>query len=237
MTHGVCQCLKWLYNCLLAQVQKESESHLHFWEEEHGVILSSSSWGIWGDGQFHMTFRRYLSGGTHPSKLHYCSGLLHATLKSPTTTREPERFILGTKCQKARSLEAFKVFAFLSSCYCSVQSWGLVLYLKKKAKIVVLNTLPTAFLLPLLRPPGLPSPLCAKSAQVLQPISSIAATRRVGCFRQTLSLSYNLKKSEYLTRISIKQFLAKSEMLLPASSCDFWLLLTPHIHPNHWKLI
>lgn len=112
--------------------------------------------------------------------------------------------------------------------YHSVPSWGLVLHLKKKAKIVVLNTLPTAFLLRLLPLCGLPGPLHPESAQVLQPIPSIATpTCWVGCFRQTLSLSYKVKRSEYLTCVSIKQFLAKSGMLLPASSCDFWLSLTP----------
>lgn len=60
--------------------------------------------------------------------------------------------------QKVTSLEAFRIFAFLSSRYHAVPSWGFVLLLENAAKIVALNTLPTAFLLPLLSS-GLPRTL------------------------------------------------------------------------------
>lgn len=205
---------------------------LHFWEDDHGIILSSPSWGIQLD--------------TWPSEDTWVMGFIYSLLPRTSacnswilyTDSVPEHFILGTKCQKVTSLETFRAFVFLLSCYHSVPPWGFVLHLKKKAKIVVLNPLPTAFLLPLPHPPGLPSPLHLEPAQLLPPIPSTAApTRQAGCFRQTLSLSYKVKRSECLTRISIKQFLAKSEMLLPASSCDFWLVLAPCIHPYRWKLI
>lgn len=100
--------------------------------------------------RFHKTFRRYLSDRIHSPKLHCSPGRPHATLKPPTLTQEPEHFTLEMKRQKVTSLEAFRVFAFLSSHYHAVPPSGFVLPLENTAKIVVPSTLPTAFLLPLL---------------------------------------------------------------------------------------
>lgn len=108
------------------------------------------------DGHFHTTYGTYPSDAFHASKLKYSPGLLHAALKPPTLTGEPEHFILGTKCQKVMSLEAFKVFAFLSSCYHSVPSWGLLLHLKEKQRLLflILFPQPSSYLCPV---PSAPS--------------------------------------------------------------------------------
>lgn len=111
--------------------------------------------GTQAEGHFYLTLRKRVSDGIHHSKFLCNPHLRRATLKPPALTLEPEHLILGAKGQKAPALEAFIcIFVIVLS---FIFTLTLTSASEEKGKDCCSNTLPTAFLLPLLISQAAPS--------------------------------------------------------------------------------
>lgn len=130
------------------------------------------------EGHLHLTFRKHVSDGIHHPKLLCNPGFLQETLK-PTLMLEPEHFILGAKCQKATSLEAFMYLHFYHGAIIQFHPDTYFCIWRKRQRLL--------FLILFLQPSSSPgcSILPVGPAQLLQTLPS--SDMPGGMFRQTLT--------------------------------------------------